>query len=447
VNTFEDYKKITAKANVDVIFFGSSHTNLTFNPLIINEKCNTISFNLGSVSLLLFMTDLVLNESIEYTKPKLVVLEVFTGLAEVRRTKSLKSYQLRVLDEISNCSKLKFNKVNYYFNNNEFIDAYFPATRNHKKWKAKKYFDLSKKIKSKTKKFIFKYGYFGYLTVLEERHRKEFEGFPNLKNNVSNNTLLTKKVKKQIDNFIKIAKNNGIDVLIVTSPDLKANSWDPAFCDELSKFCNSQNINYLNLNNYYSQIGLDLIDFMDPNHLNINGGKKISEFLAKYINNNYLLPNRSNEPLWKDLKKELKELNLNEITAFNRKLETKKCEIRIKKEIINSINIDSISIISRINNFDFKIKFNNNINLLKKYKLGIQVFTKNKNNLSKRSKSKGWSYDKKDVIIENTDSSILNFTLTTRIIDINKIKLFLFNKEKYTGVVGKPIIIENIEFL
>src|SRR5690606_36655726 len=74
VNAIEDFKELANETNIDVIVYGSSHAYTAFNPLIINDISKTISFNLGADALKIGLTDLVLNESLKYTKPKLVIL-------------------------------------------------------------------------------------------------------------------------------------------------------------------------------------------------------------------------------------------------------------------------------------------------------------------------------------------------------------------------------------
>jgi hypothetical protein len=62
-NTFEDFTELASKTNVDLIFYGSSHSYTAYNPLIFNKECNIISYNLGSPSLRLPFNDLILDAS------------------------------------------------------------------------------------------------------------------------------------------------------------------------------------------------------------------------------------------------------------------------------------------------------------------------------------------------------------------------------------------------
>src|SRR5690606_553524 len=134
VNTTEDFKELAKKTNIDIVFFGSSHIYTAFNPLVINKNCDLISYNLASDALLLPITDLVLNESLKYTKPKLIVLEIYSAGFANPITKSQKGHQLRALDFVSNFSIEKIYRVGKLYENNEFLGAFSPLIRNHNEW-------------------------------------------------------------------------------------------------------------------------------------------------------------------------------------------------------------------------------------------------------------------------------------------------------------------------
>src|SRR5690554_2110416 len=116
VNTTEDFKALAKKTNIDVIFYGSSHVYTAYNPLIFNKINSILSFNLGSDALRVTVTDLVLEESLKYTKPKIVVLEVYTASLIYPESESGKGFQLRALDFVSNTSFSKMKKVKEIYN-------------------------------------------------------------------------------------------------------------------------------------------------------------------------------------------------------------------------------------------------------------------------------------------------------------------------------------------
>ena len=98
--------------------------------------------------------------------------------------------------------------------------------------------------------------------------------------------------RKLLNNFIDLAKEYNIEVLLVYAPDIRVRSWNYFFFDELEGFAQNKGVGFLNLNDYYSEISLDLQGFRDPSHLNISGSIKTTRFLADYLNENYRFSNR-----------------------------------------------------------------------------------------------------------------------------------------------------------
>ena len=448
VNTTEDFKNLAKKTNIDVIFYGSSHSYTAFNPLIIDSICKTISYNLGSDALKIELTDLVLNESLKYTKPKLIILEVYPpSLLPVGGDQD-KGYQLRAMDFVSNFSFLKLKKTVEIYNPNEYLGVYFPLIRNHSKWNEFNYFNLNKRKDLDYKKNFFFNGFLGSLNTMNEKDQQTFANFKThpIKNETSN-SWLKEEAKEKIKDFVNMAKKSGAEVLIISSPDPRARVFfNYYFYEEMNDFATSMNVKFLNLNDYYNEMQLDIKDFKDNSHLNTYGSIKATKFLSDYLNNNYNLPNRSSEPVWKD---EIYKYEDFKYDFFE--FEKKSFYTRIDKELLKNIFVKSVSV-TRNNKREllFNITFDmnkTNFKILDNYKLAIHIypFVNDKSSLSEASKLKNSSYDQFNVNIENEDGSN-NIYLGTKIKRIEKIELFLFRKSGYNGVLGERIIIKNMSF-
>lgn len=309
INTTEEFKSFTKQKELDIVFYGSSHTFQTFNPLIIDQECKTNSFNLGSDGLKMRFTDLVLRESLKHTKPKLIVLEVYRGSLTEAKTKKAKGYQLRALDFASNLSWAKLKKVSNNYRLNEIPSVLSPLVRNHSNWYNIDYFNFDRKISVNSKNTYFYRGFVGSTKVIKGKQRERFKKFKS-KKIVRNpkKKMISNISKEDIIGFIDIAKKNGIEVLLVSSPDLRARYNNYVFFDELDQICKDQDVHFLNLNDFYKEIKLNLNDFRDPGHLNVVGTSKTTRFLAKYINKNYSFKDRSNEEGWKEKSNEVKKM-------------------------------------------------------------------------------------------------------------------------------------------
>jgi len=299
VNTKEDFKELSKESNIDVVFYGSSYTYRTFNPLMINRSCKTISYNLGSPSLRTSLFDLVLEESLKYTKPKLLILEARYGTMSPIKSEKDKGFQLLALDFIPNYSLQKFKKVRSIYSPKEYLGVFSTLFRNHKKWNEVSYSNLSREIHYDK---LQKYTYCGY-----KGSNKSLASSVNIDSIIFNqDSLLTKlnlTIKNDFSRFAEIAAKNNIELLIVTPPYIERLK-SSYFFKEFRQFCDSLNLSYMNLNDYSVEMGLTRDDYQDLGHLNTSGSNKTTKFIAKYINDNYQLPDRSSETIWKSSEQE-----------------------------------------------------------------------------------------------------------------------------------------------
>ncbi len=310
VNTIEDFDTLSEQTNIDVIFYGSSHAYTAYNPLIINKLCKTLSYNLGSDALTISLTDMVLLESLKKTKPKLVVLEVYPPSLVLPSTDAQKGYQLRAMDNVSNCSALKWRKMKRLYNKKEYLGVFVPLLRNHKNWYKNRYFNMSRRKKLNDDQNFFYAGFIGSSKEMSAENKETYKGYKDepVVNN-PNRLWVTESGRADLKEFIEIAKNSGAEVLVVSSPDARARTlFNYHFFTEVNDICKMLGVSFLNLNDYLNEMDLDLADFKDHSHLNTFGSTKASIFLAKYINEVYTLPDRSFEDVWK--------VEINEFSKF-----------------------------------------------------------------------------------------------------------------------------------
>lgn len=444
VNTTEDFKELAKETDIDLIFYGSSHIYTAFNPLIINQKSNIISYNLASDALLLPVTDLVLKESLKYARPKVIVLEVYRAGFAGPKTKSQKGFQLRALDFVSNFSLEKINRVGKLYKRDEFFGAFSTLIRNHTEWNDQDYFNLDRRVKTQKGREFYYNGYIGYNGIIKES--RKYKGFQNIPiNRDSTITQVNNNTKRLLNDFIDLAKQNNIEVLLVYTPDIRARSWNYHLFDELQRFADSKNVGLLNLNDYYSEMNLDVLDFMDSSHLNNYGSIKTSNFLADYINENYNLPNRSSENIFKDQTE-----GYDAFIANHKPYESIVYHKKVDQTLLEGFQINDIEIIKeQKDKLFFSIDFGGSLkkpNSLKNYQLAIHVFPHKSdiNSLNGRSKARHRDYDVHGYLFENKNDTI-NIEFDSNIVNIEKVEFFLYDKDGFDGVVGERILVDDLE--
>lgn len=106
-----------------------------------------------------------------------------------------------------------------------------------------------------------------------------------------------------IDAILDLCEENDMQVLFVTIPS--ANSWNQAKHDAMTEYASDRGVPYIDMNVSENDIGLDWsVDTRDGgNHLNCNGAKKVTDYLAEYISTNYSLEDHrqdANYQAWND---------------------------------------------------------------------------------------------------------------------------------------------------
>lgn len=432
-NTISDFKKLSKETNIDLVFYGSSHVYTAYNPLVFNRFNKTISYNLGSDAFKLHFTDLLFLESIKYTHPKLVVLELYPpSLYDIEGDED-KGFQLRGLDFVSNFSFRKFKEVCEVYDFNEIAGVYSPLIRNHSKWSEVDYFDLDRNKDIDTIENYFYAGFIGSRHIASEKLRLKYTDFDRDDYLHQKFLSLNSKKRHQIIDFVNLVKKNGIDVLILSSPDMRAKlDFNEYFYIELQEICNQLNIQFLNLNDHTKEIGLNLSDFKDHAHLNTYGSLKTSIYLAEYIRKNYQLPDRSNEEVWKQ--------SAIKYDLFKKEYytKTKYFQADLNQKLTEGISVKNIKIKSDYS-YEFSVQLDvDDINTLDHYKMAIHAYpTENNEVYLKNRESK---FDIADVILKENKTDLV-FEANTRIKEFEKIELFLYSNKGFDGVIGNKVII------
>lgn len=94
---------------------------------------------------------------------------------------------------------------------------------------------------------------------------------------------------EQIEDLISCCNKNNIQVLFVTMPSIS--SWNYERHNAVFEYAKSKNIDYIDFNLIYSDIGVDpSICYRDTgNHLNYYGAKIVTKYIGKYIKSRYSL--------------------------------------------------------------------------------------------------------------------------------------------------------------
>lgn len=287
--SIEKYHDIEGE-NFDVLFFGNSHALLGIYPMELWNEYGIVSYNCaGSANMLptsYWMLKNVLNEQ----SPKLVVIDVFmVGGDEKRREGRQGVYQQHISFDWQPLTKEKIGMMNYLMDSrDEQIEFVVPITMYHERWKelTKNDFDCSYN-KGKGAQLLFT------------------RVAPTNIESVSQNEAIVEDSlgKEYLCKMIEECQERGIEVLLIHIP-YPEYAWHQQWGNGVKFIAEQYNVKYLNM--FYEDVGIDFYtDLGDTmNHLNSSGGRKVTKFLGKYIQDNYAIPDRRSERQYEDWNKD-----------------------------------------------------------------------------------------------------------------------------------------------
>ncbi len=273
----------------DVLYFGTSHVMYGISPLEIWNDYGITSYNWGSPSCTIPSTYWKLINVLDYTTPKLIVIDCF------RATWTYKSYNTYRLHEAFDAFPLSRNKwsaVNdlmkdqprmedgEMYSDEDRANILFPLSAYHTRWDELGSIDF-------VNKYIDTKGCEFEITVAE----------PIDISNTTEKTEITEEMQgvTYLRKIIEECNSRNIPVLLVYLPFPIEEYWKKE-SNMIQDIADEYDVQYLNFTN------LDVVDYAsdyaDPSsHMNIAGQKKVSEFLGKYILETYNITDRRQDAI------------------------------------------------------------------------------------------------------------------------------------------------------
>ena len=261
--------------NFDVLFFGSSHMYTSIYPMQLWNDYGIISYNMGNTSGTLAISYYNLLLACEKTNPKMVVVDTYmiTEDYKIRSDKFTNSMH-NTFDPYS-LSYTKYLAIKDLCGEEKLIDNImeflFGFSMYHARWN---------KLEQGDFKNIDKYekGAESRIGVVMPDTISEISLVDAYKGEETTNTKYLRKI-------IEYCQENNIKVLVTYNPypapdeDISASKYVQTICDEYD-------VNYINF------LGMDVVDYnidcYDKNsHLNVSGARKVTNYLGKYIIENY----------------------------------------------------------------------------------------------------------------------------------------------------------------
>ena len=270
--------------SVDIMFIGNSHAYCTFDPAVMEEIIDKRVFNAGLPDQKIDIAYYTLLELLRKQQPETVVLEAF---AFGRSNSEYKGYVANV-----DAMKPSFSKVQACFE--IFPDKYdsirmsIGLFRSHTNWKKT---DI---IKENLKTMLGR----------PSKSYAGFDGFYVLDSKMSPETIqkykesTTSKFTPVIDEYsigyfkriVKLCEERNIRLIVAMAPFndiyLEKIGYQSIY-EKMDELCRKEEVEYIDFNMLYHEIGLNYDDFEDAfhdaQHMNLWGAEKVSTYIAEYL--------------------------------------------------------------------------------------------------------------------------------------------------------------------
>ncbi len=285
----------------DVIMIGDCELYENVSPMVLWDEYGINSFIRGSAQQLIWQSYYLLEDTLRYEKPKVVIFNV---LAMKYNEPQSEAYNRMSLDGMRwSSSKVKAIKASMT-EEESFVDYVFPLLRYHSRWSELKKEDIEYLGKQEA---ITHNGYF----LRSDIRGVDPESVP--KGKALGNYTFGNRSYEYLDKMVKLCKDNDIELILVKAPSLYP-YWYDEWEEQIEVYAQENDLQYINYLELIDETGIDFSSDTYDNglHLNVYGAEKMSHHLGAFLMQNSTLRSRRGEEhlekRW-DLKREAYELD------------------------------------------------------------------------------------------------------------------------------------------
>lgn len=275
----EYYKETT---DHDVIFVGDCEVYENFSPITMWEDYGITSYIRGSAQQLIWQSYYLLEETLEYEKPEVVVFNVLSMKYD---TPQKEAYNRMTLDGMK-WSKSKVDDIRAsMMEDEEFADYVFPILRYHSRWQELTSDDFKYLF---TRRPVSQSGYYMRIDV------KPAQTFPKPKKLA--NYEFGENSWKYLEKMRKLCEEKDIQLILVKAPSLYP-AWYDEWEDQIEEYAKTYELPYYNFLELTDEVGIDFTkDTYDGGlHLNLSGAEKMGAYFGKILREEFQVPDRRND--------------------------------------------------------------------------------------------------------------------------------------------------------
>lgn len=294
----------------DVIFVGDCEVYENFSPMTLWEDYGITSYIRGSAQQLIWQSYYLLEETLRYEIPKVVVFNV---LSMKYNDPQNEAYNRMTLDGMK-WSMSKYNSIESSMLEEEnMLDYIFPLLRYHSRWDELSTEDITylfHKDKIAHNGYYMRVDTKGVTTVPEGKKLTNYQ--------------FGDRAYEYLDKMTQLCKDNGIEFVLVKAPSVYP-YWYDEWDQQMVEYANKNNLTYINFLDKVDEVGIDFTtDTYDTGlHMNLSGAEKCSKYLGQILMDDYKLKDHRKEKEYASVYKEklefynaMKEDQYNELEQY-----------------------------------------------------------------------------------------------------------------------------------
>lgn len=258
------------KNSADILCYGSSHNMCTVNHGLLWNQHGFTSASAGGIGLSLRTTYYFIRETLNYQKPKVILLETVYTVWE--------SEEYTGYEEVM--------ALNHSKDRAALVKELYEGDENYKDYLLRlpvyhtRYWEITKR--DFTGFGMYSLGYYGTWNLYRDGQPRDFS-----------QTAVPVPIDAEkliwLDKIVELCRQEEIELVFYLAPYNAAvtdDEWNKL--DWVEQYAAENQIPMINFNKLNSEINLDFTnDYADNHHLNVYGGAKVTEYLGNYLAENY----------------------------------------------------------------------------------------------------------------------------------------------------------------
>ena len=267
----------------DVIFIGDCEVYENISPITLWEEYGITSYIRGSAQQLIWQSYYLMEETLRYEKPKVMVFNVLSMMYDEPQNEA---YNRMTLDGMR-WSQSKVDSIKASMTEEEsFLSYVFPLLRYHSRWSELSGEDFSYLFQ--TKKSFHQ----GYLMRVDVRPVTSYPSVRPLAD-----YQFSQVCYDYLDRMVELCEANGVELVLMKAPSIYPH-WYDEWDDQMEEYAEEHGLLYINFLERTEEVGIDFqTDTYDNGlHLNLSGAEKMAHYFGEILQDTYDLPDHRQDP-------------------------------------------------------------------------------------------------------------------------------------------------------